>query len=189
MRTEEGATGVVVHEAAVTIGRSVDDVTRYVFDPTTMPHWSAVLYEIGPIADVEPRLGRRLRANLKILGVKLTVEGELIELDLEARRAAVRIVPTGGDGSIEHRLWVDASGAGSVVHFWNRVELPQWLSRGVGEGLVARFVDHTATFALANIKDILEHGEEHNVSRLSLMASQELPGPERLRLDHGDGQR
>jgi hypothetical protein len=179
---------VVTHYAAVTIGRGADTVARYVFDPTTMPHWSGVLFEIDPTDDLEPRLGRNLRANLKILGVRLAVEGELIEVDLAARRAAVRILPVDGDGSLEHRLWVEkmASADGSddsdnsdnsVLHFWNRVELPSWLSGNVSDALVRRFLDHTASFALANIKDILELGEEDDVRRLGPVAGRRQQSP------------
>lgn len=177
----DGSGPTVTHERAVTIRRSIDVVTSYVFDPTTMPHWSGVLYEIEPVADLEPRRGRRLRANLKILGVRLTVEGELIDLDLDARQAAVRIVPVGGGGSIEHRLSVDGSLRRSVVHFWNRVEAPGWLSRSVSDRLLYRFLDHTAAFALANIRDILELREEDNVRRLGTIASRDISPPGRLR--------
>lgn len=171
---------VVTHHAAVTIQRPAADVAAYVFDPTTMPHWSGILYEIEPIADIEPRRGRRMRANLKILGVCVTVEGELVEVDPRARWAVVRIVPVGGDGTIEHRLWVEEApdgGDGSVLRFWNRVEVPAWLSSTVSDSLVRRFLDHTATFALANIKDVLEHGEEDKLRQLQLLARQRVPAP------------
>jgi hypothetical protein len=176
----DGSGQTVTHERAVTIRQSVDVVARYVFDPTTMPQWSGVLYEIEPVADLEPRRGRHLRANLKILGVRLTVEGELIELDLDARQAAVRIVPVGGGGSIEHRLSVEGSRRRSVVRFWNRVETPGWLASSVSDRLIYRFLDHTATFALANIRDILELGEEENVRRLETIASRDVLAPARL---------
>jgi hypothetical protein len=181
----DGAGPTVTQAMAMTIRRSVDVVTRYVFDPTTMPQWSGVLYEIEPITDIEPRPGRRLRANLKILGVCLTVEGELVDLDPAARQAAVRILPVGGGGSIEHRLAVDGSRDRSVVHFWNRVEAPSWLSSVVSDRLIYRFLDHTASFALANIRDILELGEEENVRRLGAIASREVPVPERFRTGPG----
>jgi hypothetical protein len=170
----------VTHGSAMTIRRSVDVVTRYVFDPTTMPQWSGVLYEIEPVADLEPRRGRRLRANLKILGVCLTVEGELVDVNLAARQAAVRIVPVSGGGSIEHRLSVDGSSNRSLVHFWNRVEAPGWLSGTVSDRLLYRFLDHTASFALANIRDILELGEEEAVGRLGAIATREVPAPQRF---------
>jgi hypothetical protein len=173
----DGAGNTVTHQRAVMIRRPVDVVAGYVFDPTTMPQWSGVLYEIEPVVDIEPRRGRRLRANLKILGVRLTVEGELIDVDLDARQAAVRIVPVGGGGSIEHRLSVDGLRRGSVVHFWNRVETPAWLSRTVSDRLLYRFLDNTAVFALANIRDILERGEEDGVRRLAAIAGDEVPAP------------
>jgi hypothetical protein len=182
----DGSGHPVTHELAMAIRRPIDVVTGYVFDPTTMPQWSGVLYEIEPIADIEPRQGRRLRANLKILGVCLTVEGELIDLDLDARQAAVRIVPVGGGGSIEHRLSVDGSRDRSVVHFWNRVETPGWLASSVSDQLLYRFLDHTAAFALANIRDILELGEEDNVRRLETIASRDLAPPARLQTGRGE---
>jgi hypothetical protein len=171
---------VVSHHAAIEIRRSVDVVAAYVFDPTTMPHWSGVLYEIEPITDITPSLGRSMRANLKILGVCLTVEGELVDLDVEQRRATVRIVPVGGDGAIEHRLWVEPTPAGAIVHFWNDVDPPQWLAANVGEPLIEAFIDHTATFALANIRDILEHHEEEGIRRLGKAAGGAVPAADRL---------
>lgn len=174
------ADDVVAYHSA-SIRRPVDVVARYLFDPMTMPQWSAVLYEIERTHDLEPRLGRRLRANLKILGVRVTVEGELVDVDPEARCATVRIVPADGDGALEHRLAVEPSGDGSsVVHFWNRIDLPSWLSGTLGNGVVGSFVDHTAEFALANIKVILEHGEEDNLRRLDRIANRDLPPPQRF---------
>jgi hypothetical protein len=173
---------VVSHHAAVEIRRPVDVVAAYVFDPTTMPHWSGVLYEIEPIMDITPRLGRQLRANLKVLGVCLTVEGELVDLDLERRAATVRIVPVSGDGSLEHRLRVDPSPAGAVVHFWNDIDPPRWLAATVSDALIEAFVGHTATFALANIRDILERHEEDAVRRLAAAAAV-VDEPDRLRHD------
>jgi Polyketide cyclase / dehydrase and lipid transport len=178
-RRRDGAGYVVTHHAAL-IRRSVDAVTQYLFDPTTMPQWSAVLYEIEPTADLDPRLGRRLRANLRILGVCITVEGELVDVDLGARQATVRVVPVETDGVLEHRLSVEHAEAGSVAHFWNEVELPTWLSTTLGEDLIHRFLDHTAVFALANIKAVLENGEEDNVRRLDRIARRHVPAPQRL---------
>ncbi|HEX6419134.1 MAG TPA: SRPBCC family protein [Acidimicrobiales bacterium] len=171
-------TGAVVSRHTAVIRRSVDVVTRYLFDPTTMPQWSAVLYAIEPTADLEPRVSRRLRANLKILGVRLTVEGELVDVDLAHRAATVRVVPVGTDGVIEHRLSVQPSGDDAVVYFGNRIELPGWLAERVGEGLIRRFVDQTAVFALAVIKAVLEDGEEENLRGLERAAASELPAPQ-----------
>jgi hypothetical protein len=199
----EGRTGhVVTHHAAVTIRRPPGEVAAYVFDPTTMPHWSGILYEIEPVTEIEPRLGRRLRANFKILGVCLTVEGELLDIDLQARQGTVRVVPVGGGGAIEHRLAVeelspDGQGApggpegaegreepvshgGSLLRFWNRIEVPPWLSDNLSDSLIRRFIDHTASFALANIKDVLEHGEEAEVRQLQHRARPHVPAPTRL---------
>lgn len=170
----------VSHVAAVPIRRPVDVVAAYVFDPRTMPYWSAVLYEIEPVDDVVPRPGRTLRANLRILGVRLTVEGELVDVDPAARRATVRIVPLDGGGAIEHELWVDEAPGGAVLHFANRVEVPAWLSTSVSDGLLRRFLDRTTTFALELIRDILEGGEEDDVRRLQEAAAAAVPAPVRL---------
>ena len=78
--------------------------------------------------------------------------------------------------ALDHRLAVGSAGAeGSVVDFWNRVELPAWLSGTVSSELVLRFLAHTATFALANIKDILELGEEADVARLAAASGRDVP--------------
>lgn len=168
---------VVTHHSATRIRRPVDVVAAYVFDPRTMPHWSAVLYEIEPVIDIEPRLGRTLRANLKVLGVTVIVNGELVEVDLEKRQATVQVVPTSGGGRIEHRLWVERARRGSVLHFWNQIEVPRWLSSTISEPVIRRFLDHTATFALANIKDILENEQEDNIRQLPVAAHQEMAVP------------
>jgi hypothetical protein len=182
-----GAGHVVTHLSAVTIRRPALEVAAYVFDPTTMPHWSGVLYDIEPVTDIEPRRGRQLRANLKILGVCLTVEGQLVDIDVRALQGTVRIEPVGGGGAIEHRLAVeelppDGQGepARSLLRFWNRVEVPEWLSSNVSDSLIRRFVDHTASFALANIKDILEHGEEGQLRQLQRVARHDVPTPTRM---------
>ncbi len=158
---------VVTHHAAALVRRPVDVVTAYVFDPRTMPHWSGVLFAIEPVDDVEPRVGRRLRAELKVLGVRVAVEGELVDADMAERRATVRILPLDGDGAIEHRVLVEPTDDGAVVHFWNRIEPPGWLAGAVSEQLIEAFVDHTARFALDNIRAILENHDEGAVAGLA----------------------
>lgn len=179
---------VVTNHTCVTVHRPVDAVAAYVFDPRTMPHWSAVLFEAEDGEDRGTEPGVRLRANLKILGVNLTVQGELVDIDIAARRALVRITPETGGGQIEHRLSVDDLGDGAAIHFWNRVAVPAWLAEAVSLDLVRRFLERTTSFALLMIKDILEGEHERDVAKAGEFAAGRLPPRQHLsarRDEHG----
>lgn len=170
--------GEVVYDVATTVQLPIDEVARYLFDPRTMPQWSAVLHAVED-PDEQPlhRRGRRLRANLQILGTSLTVEGRLQDLSLKDRRGAVVVRPLDGDGEIGHELELEERGdAATVVHFRNRVSPPSWLAETVDHGLVRVYVEKTAHFALAMIKAILHSGQQDNLAAASRRGRQQV-GP------------
>lgn len=168
--------GEAVYDVATTIQRPIDEVARYLFDPRTMPQWSAVLSAVeDPDEQSLVRRGRRLRANLQILGTSLTVEGRLEHLSLEDRRGAVVVRPLDGDGEIAHELQLDERApAATVVHFRNRVSFPAWLADTVDAGLLQVYVETTAHFALAMIKAILHAGQQDNIAEAGRRAQQQL---------------
>lgn len=166
------------HDVATTIQRPLDDVARYVFDPRTMPEWSAILYAVeDPDEQSLLARGRRLSANLQLFGVDVTVDGELLDLDLQARRGTVRLRFRDSTGSIDHRLELEAVDEVTVLHLRNRVLPPPWLADHVDETVVRRYVEHTAEFAMANIKTILEAHQEDAVALARRRAAEELPAP------------
>lgn len=61
-RTAVSEHRTVTHHVATTVQRAVDDVAAYLFDPRTMPQWSAVLYAVQNPDDVPLlRRGRRYK--------------------------------------------------------------------------------------------------------------------------------
>ena len=145
----------------MTIGKHPDDVAAYVLDPTTMPHYSAVLYEVEPPADQTFLPGGRLKGRMHVLGLSLEVEGEMVEFDPAGRRATIVVRPAGAAGNeqgfLEHNLWVEDLGDTSLLHFRNRLTLPDWVpEEAISDGLVRHLFDQTANFALANIRYFLE---------------------------------
>lgn len=167
---------MIRYDVAVTVQRPLDEVARYLFDPRTMPEWSAILYAVEDPDDrsIVTR-GRRLSANLQILGVNVTVDGVLADLDLDARRGTIELHFRGTDGRIDHELELDEVDGVTVVHLRNRVEPPSWLGDHVDPDVIRRYVEHTASFALANIKAILESRQEDAVARARLRAADEVP--------------
>ena len=166
---------VITHHAAITVRRPASDVARYVFDPTTMPQWSAVVYVVEEPTETSFRIGSRLKANMHVLGVTLPIEGEMVELDEAGMRAALKVGPVGADGLLEHELVVEDLGDGSVIHFRNRVTLPGWLPpEAVSDELVRHLLDQTAAFALENIKFILEHTSESRILEFMALAGRHL---------------
>jgi uncharacterized membrane protein len=154
----------VTHHVATTIQRPVDAVAGYLFDPRTMPQWSAILYEVEEPEDRSVFTRHRLRANLRILGVCVTVEGRLVDLDLDERRGAIEVHFPDGDGVIAHELRVEDAGDASVVTFRNAVTLPSWLAESVPLAVTRRYVELTAAFALETIKTILEADAEGSIA-------------------------
>lgn len=166
---------VITHHSAITVRRSVGEVARYVFDPTTMPQWSAVVYAVEEPTETTFRVGSRLKANMHVLGVSLPIEGEMVELDEAGMRALLRVGPIGADGLLEHELVVEDVGDASVIHFRNRVTLPGWLPpEAVSDELVRHLLDQTAAFALANIKYILENDSESRIRDFMALAGRHL---------------
>ena len=165
---------VITHHSCTTVKRAAADVSRYVLDPTTMPHWSAVIYEVEtPTAGVFEK-GGRLRGHMHILGLSLAVEGEMVEFDPAGMRAAIAVRPAGvpaEGGLLEHELSVEDLGDACVLHFRNRIRLPDWIPpEVVGDGLVRHLFDQTAAFALANIRYILEASLESHVAGFADLA-------------------
>ncbi|MEA2592840.1 MAG: Polyketide cyclase / dehydrase and lipid transport, partial [Actinomycetota bacterium] len=160
---------IITHHSCTTVKRPAADVARYVLDPTTMPYWSAVIYDVeAPTAGVFEK-GGRLRGRMHILGLSLAVEGEMVEFDPPGMRAAIVVRPAGvpadAGGRLEHELSVEDLGDACVLHFRNRLHLPDWIPPEVaGDGLVRHLFDQTAAFALANIRYILEASLESGVA-------------------------
>lgn len=171
----------IVYDVATTIQRPIDDVARYLFDPRTMPEWSAVLIAVED-PDDQPlhRRGRRLKANLQFLGVSMTMEGELVGLDLEARRGSIVVRPVDGDGEIVHELQLEDRGHATVVHFRNRVTPPTWLAESVSHGFLQTYVEAAAHFALGMVRAVLHAGEEDGIRRAQERAAAVVPPPEPL---------
>lgn len=107
--------------------------------------------------------------------MSLTVNGELLSLDIDERRGAVRITPVACDGVVDHELWLEDAEGATVVHFRNQVQAPAFLSDNVDAGVVQSYVEQTAAFALANIKTILEAHQEDNVAAAIQQAADLLP--------------
>jgi hypothetical protein len=172
---------VVAHHSCATIHRAAPDVARYVLDPTTMPHWSAVIYRVEAPTEAVFRKGGRLEGAMHILGLSLPVEGEMVEYDLPGMRAAIVVrpvgIPAGAGGLLEHSLAVEDLGDAAVLHFRNRLTLPAWVPPEViDDDLVRHLFDETASFALANIKYILEAGLESRVRSFAELVTLHLEG-------------
>lgn len=170
---------VIAHHSCATINRAAPDVARYVLDPTTMPDWSAVIYQVDAPTETVFREGGRLGGTMHILGLSLAVEAEMSQYDLDGMRAAIVVwpaaAPRGVAGVLEHSLFVEDLGGGAVVQFRNRLTLPDWVSPEViTDDMVRHLFDETASFALRNIKYILEEGLEDRVRSFAALAQQHL---------------
>ena len=86
---------IITHHSCATVSRPAAEVSRYVLDPTTMPHWSAVIYDVDPPTAGVFEKGGRLRGRMHILGLSLAVEGEMVEYDPARMRAAIVVRPAG----------------------------------------------------------------------------------------------
>jgi hypothetical protein len=82
----------LTHHVATTVQRPIDDVAAYLFDPRTMPQWSAILTAAEyPDAVSLLRRGRRLRANLQRSASPSRASSSL---DIEEHRARCGYPPS-----------------------------------------------------------------------------------------------
>src|SRR5437870_13388712 len=73
--SDPGPGRVFTHHSCATVVRAAADVAAYVLDPRTMPHWSAVIYEVEVPDESGFRTGERLQGRMHIPGVTLAAEG------------------------------------------------------------------------------------------------------------------
>jgi hypothetical protein len=79
--------GIVSHEVSVMVDRPAADVSRYLTNPANIPQSSDVVSEVEALpAGQRIDAGTKLRANLGILGLRMTVDGEVVDFDPARRR-------------------------------------------------------------------------------------------------------
>jgi carbon monoxide dehydrogenase subunit G len=173
---------MISHKDSITINRPADEVADYVFDPSTMAQWSAVVQEVEPFRQRSRqawKVGDRLRSNVNILGRRVALDGEVEEYDPENRRATLRIAPIRGNGStIRNEVVVEDLGETSVLHFVTHVDLSPAVAERFSSNIILRKLDQTARYGLANIKDILEGQAEQEVQDISRIVAEEFPPAE-----------
>lgn len=165
----ESAKGGAVpsHHASITIDRPADEVASYIFDPSNIPDWSAFVTEVETPSKTDASAGVRLRARLRALGSSVRVEGELTSFDLEKRRAAFRVKVPGIDLEIEGQVMVEDLGGSAAVTFLNHVSMPDALSvAGITDKFVSQALGQSSRYSLANIKAILEMGQQENLKEV-----------------------
>src|SRR5439155_12180782 len=89
---------------------------------------------------------------------------DVVQFDAAGMRQPILVRRVGGDGLPEHALAVEDLGDASVLHFRKRLTLPPSIPHEVvADHLVRHLLDQTPSFALANIKHILESSGESRV--------------------------
>ena len=169
----------IVIEDSASIARHAADVFNYLTNPSNVPLWSAVVTEVEPIEE-SLKVGSRRRANLNVLGVNITTEGEVIALDPINLKAGLRTrVPLGA--SIDSDFHIDDLGDHCVVHFVETISIPEG---ALPEGLELKSVSLAATAALHNtmtsIQNVLNSHEETNLARFSAASAYNIPPPQQL---------
>ena len=165
---------IVSNELRLTVNRPADDVFRYLTNPMNVPQWSGVVSDVDVLPtgqDVDT--GTKLRANLDILGMKVTVDGEVVAFD-SARRRATLLTRVHGGGTIETQFAVDDQAGQSTVRFQERVTPPGWLvEQGFGERLIRCAIEAAEQFSVATIKGILENADETRLAKAQAYASRQ----------------
>jgi uncharacterized protein YndB with AHSA1/START domain len=171
MATEQS---IVSNELRLTVTRPADDVFRYLTDPANVPQWSGVVSEVEALpAGQRIDAGTKVRANVDILGMKVTVDGEIVAF-VPARRRATLLTRVHGGGTIETRFAVDEQEGGSTVRFQERVAPLDWLvAQGIGERLIRCAIEAAGQFSAASIKGILENGGETRLAKAQTYASEQ----------------
>src|SRR5260370_30287160 len=89
---------------SITVNRTANEVFAFLTDPSNIPQWSAAITDVEPLASGQQvAVGTRLRANLRVLGLKLTVQGEVTAFQPEKSYAALKSTIPGG-GTVESHL-------------------------------------------------------------------------------------
>jgi uncharacterized protein YndB with AHSA1/START domain len=165
---------IVSNELNLTVNRPADDVFRYLTNPANVPQWSGVVSEVEQLpAGHRVDAGTKLRANLDILGMKVTVDGEVVAFDPARRRATV-LTRVHGGGTVETQFAVDEREGQSTVRFQERVTPPGWLvEQGIGERLIRCAIEAAEQFSVATIKGILENADESRLANAQAYASKQ----------------
>lgn len=171
MATEQS---IVSNKLRLTVNRPADDVFRYLTNPANVPQWSGVVSEVEELpAGQRVDAGTKIRANVDILGLKVTVDGEVVAFDPTRRRATL-LTRVHGGGTIETQFAVDEQEGGSTVRFQERVAPPDWLvAQGIGERLIHCAMEAAEQFSVASIKGILENAGETRLAKAQTYVSEQ----------------
>ncbi len=169
----------IVIDDSASISRGAADVFTYLTDPSNVPLWSAVVTEVEPIPG-PLQVGSRRRANLNVLGINITAEGEVIALDPMNLKAGLRTqVPLGA--SIDSDFHIDDLGDHCVVHFVETISIPKG---ALPEGLELKSVSLAANAAvhhtITSIQNILHSREETNLAHFKANSADSIPPPQQL---------
>jgi carbon monoxide dehydrogenase subunit G len=145
---------------SITVDRPPEEVFAFLTDAASVPQWSSVVTEVHSAPAARSiDVGTRVKAQLRLLGIKFSVEGEVVELDRKNRRAILRTKVAGG-GSVESHLSVEPVNGASLVVFDERIVPPGWIAKsGLSKAFIARAVEASTDATLRNIRNLLEGGE------------------------------
>lgn len=154
------STSTIQEVKSITVNRKADEVFAFLTDPSNIPRWSAAITDVEPLAPGQQiAVGTRLRAKFRVLGLNLTVQGEVTALQPERRHAVLKSTIPGG-GTVESRLTVEPLDGASIVSFDERVTPPKWaLDSGLSKVLISRVIETVTHSSVSNIRTLLESAE------------------------------
>ncbi len=108
------------------------------------------------------------------MGIKMTAEGEVSEIDRRNRRAVLTSqLPEGG--TVETLLTVEGLTGVSIVTLEARITPPDWLvNTGLSNALMSRAIEAVTHTSLDNIRNILEGKEESKLTEALAFATRNL---------------
>ncbi len=160
---------------SITVNRPASEVFDFLANPVNVPQWSAIVTDVEPLSQGKKlEAGTKLRANLRIMGIKMTAEAEVSEIDYRNRRAVLTSqLPEGG--TVKTLLTVEGLTGVSIVTLEAQITPPDWLvNTGLSNGLMSRAIEAVTHTSLDNMRNILEGKEESKLTEALAFATRNL---------------
>lgn len=149
------------------LNRPASDVLAYVLELSNIPKWNPTIVGVDASARGKARQGTRVGATVRILGVEMRSDTEVVEVNERQRRAIIRVqFPRGG--SIMGRFHVEDAGGRSVVHYEQDVRVPKWVfDQGVTDESIIKAIDESTESGLSRLETIVDGGLESTIDKLT----------------------
>ena len=146
--------GDVVHQT-IEIEAPIERVWALVMDPDRLGEWVSIHEEVSEVPDGDLEAGSRFRQRMKLKGVPLKVQWEIVEFEPPSHARWAGEAAAGAEATIVYDL--AENGAGTTFDYRNEFNLPGGkVGKLAGRAFNAASGDREAKRSLKRLKELLE---------------------------------